>query len=84
MAHHRPIRLTAHDDADNRHFRTHDSSEFTNFVGNSLEKTKAFTITKPDKGDVKGLARVREDTFFTHLAKVGQNFCLRDLLVVLK
>ena len=81
MANHRPVRLTAHDDPDNRYFCIHDSSKFTTFVGNSIKK--AFTITKPDKGDVKGLARVRKDTFHTS-SKSWAEFCLYGLLMVLK
>ena len=74
MAHHRPVRLTAHDDPDNRYFRIHDLSEFTDFMENSLEQTEAFTITKPDKGDVKGLVRVGKDTFSHIRQKLGRIF----------
>ena len=63
MAHDWPIRLTAHDDPNNRYFRIHDLSKFTNFMENSLEQTEVFTVTKPDKGDFKGLARLGEGTF---------------------
>lgn len=41
---------------------------------NSLEQTEVFTVTKPDKGDFKGLARLGEGTFCTHLEKVGRIF----------